>query len=285
MRYPIGIAVIVIALAIFANRGIWLLRLVRSGKPAPGRATNIPARIKAELTEVIGQRKLLKKTVPGIAHAFTFWGFTFLLLTVIEAIGDLFDSKFALPIIGHSFIIGFLEDFFAVAVLLALCVFTIIRIKNAPSRKERNSRFYGSHTGAAWLVLVGIGLIMITLLVYRAAQVNTGDFPYNGNRWAFASHILSHAFRSLSYQTNYDIESVFVVLNVALIMIFGMVYVPYTKHLHIFVAPLNVLFSRRPKALGPLGSTPKMDVEEMGEDDVFGAGLIEHFSRHPYSTR
>ncbi len=278
MRYPIGIAVIVIALAIFANRGIWLLRLVRSGKPAPGRATNIPARIKAELTEVIGQRKLLKKTVPGIAHAFTFWGFTFLLLTVIEAIGDLFDSKFALPIIGHSFIIGFLEDFFAVAVLLALCVFTIIRIKNAPSRKERNSRFYGSHTGAAWLVLVGIGLIMITLLVYRAAQVNTGDFPYNGNRWAFASHILSHAFRSLSYQTNYDIESVFVVLNVALIMIFGMVYVPYTKHLHIFVAPLNVLFSRRPKALGPLGSTPKMDVEEMGEDDVFGAGLIEHFS-------
>ncbi len=278
MRYPIGIAVIVIALAIFANRGIWLLRLVRSGKPAPGRATNIPARIKAELTEVIGQRKLLKKTVPGIAHAFTFWGFTFLLLTVIEAIGDLFDSKFAIPIIGHSFIIGFLEDFFAVAVLLALCVFTIIRIKNAPSRKERNSRFYGSHTGAAWLVLVGIGLIMITLLVYRAAQVNTGDFPYNGNRWAFASHILSHAFRSLSYQTNYDIESVFVVLNVALIMIFGMVYVPYTKHLHIFVAPLNVLFSRRPKALGPLGSTPKMDVEEMGEDDVFGAGLIEHFS-------
>ncbi|HUY86521.1 MAG TPA: (Fe-S)-binding protein, partial [Acidimicrobiales bacterium] len=278
LRYPIGIAVTVIAFAIAGNRALWLFRLVMSGKPAPGRTTGIPSRIMAELTEVVGQRKLLKKTVPGLAHAFTFWGFSFLLLTVIEAVGDLFDKTFAIPLIGHYAAIGFLEDFFAVAVLLALCVFTIIRIRNAPARRQKASRFYGSHTGAAWVVLIGIAGIMITLLVYRAAQVNTGDFPYNGSRWAFASHILSHLFRGLSYQTNYNIESVFVVANVALIMAFGMVYVPYTKHLHIFVAPLNVLFSRRPKALGPLGTTPKMDVEEMGEDDVFGAGLIEHFS-------
>ena len=47
--------------------------------------------------------------------------------------------------------IGFVEDFFAVAVLLALIVFSIIRLKNAPEKLERKSRFYGSHTGAAWL--------------------------------------------------------------------------------------------------------------------------------------
>ena len=40
-----------------------------------------------------GQRKLLRWTVPGIAHAFTFWGFTILLFTILEAYGDLFDAR------------------------------------------------------------------------------------------------------------------------------------------------------------------------------------------------
>jgi len=49
-----------------------------------------------EATEVIGQRKLLKWTVPGLAHAFTFWGFIVLLLTIIEAYGNLFSRTFAI---------------------------------------------------------------------------------------------------------------------------------------------------------------------------------------------
>ena len=85
------------------------------------------------------------------------WGFTILFLTIIEAYGDLFHEDLPHPRVrAHREWIGFIEDFFAVAVLLALIVFTIIRIKNAPARKDRKSRFYGSHTGAAWLVLAMI---------------------------------------------------------------------------------------------------------------------------------
>jgi hypothetical protein len=36
----------------------------------------------------------------------------------------------------------------------------------------------GSHTGAAWVVLGMIFLVIVTLLVYRGAQENTGVFPY-----------------------------------------------------------------------------------------------------------
>src|SRR5204862_508761 len=61
------------------------------------------------------------------------------------------------------------------------------------------------------------------------------------------------------------------------VMIF-LVVIVYSKHLHIFVSEPNVLFSRRPIALGPLATTPNMDPEELSEDDVFGAGEITHFS-------
>jgi Fe-S oxidoreductase len=48
--------------------------------------------------------------------------------------------------------------------------------------------------------------------------------------------------------------------------------------MHIFVSEPNVLFSRRPKALGPLGTTPDLDPEKMTEDTVFGTGLISHLT-------
>ena len=143
--------------------------------------------------------------------------------------------------------LGFLEDFFSVAVLLALIVFSIIRIQNAPAKKERSSRFYGSHNDAAWLVLAGIALVVITLLLYRAFQVKDGDFPYSN--WAFASHGLAALFGNISQSTAYTLESIFLVGNILVIMAFS-VFVAYSKHLHIFMAPLNIAFSRRPKALG-----------------------------------
>ncbi len=275
LRLIVGLIIIVVGLAVAGRRMLFLYSLVRSGQKAPHRTEGAMARVTAELTEVLGQRKLLKKTVPGVAHFFTFWGFTILIATIVEAFGALFQDNFAIPLIGHDSWLGFLEDFFSVAVLLALAVFTVIRIQNSPARKERSSRFYGSHTRAAWITLGGIALVVITLLLYRGAQVNTGNFPYGGA--AFASHAVGSLLSGFSASTNADLVTIFLLANVAVIMGF-LVFVTYSKHLHIFAAPLNIAFSRRPKALGALWSTPNMDPEELTEDTVFGAGKIEDFS-------
>ena len=275
MRLIIGLLITIVAVAIAGRRFLFISKLVRSGKPAPGRTDGAGARVLAELTEVLGQKKLLKKTVPGIAHFFTFWGFTILLATILEAFGGLFNRHFHIPIIGTMGWLGFLEDFFSVAVLLALIVFSIIRVQNAPAKKERSSRFYGSHNDAAWLVLAGIALVVITLLLYRAFQVKDGDFQYSN--WAFASHGLAALFGNISQSTAYTLESIFLVANILVIMAFS-VFVAYSKHLHIFMAPLNIAFSRRPKALGNLATTPSMDPETLSEDDVFGVGEMGQFS-------
>jgi Fe-S oxidoreductase/TM2 domain-containing membrane protein YozV len=213
--------------------------------------------------------------LPGLAHAFTFWGFCVLVLTIIEAYGALFKKNFAIAGIGHAAFIGFVEDVSACAVLVALCVFGVIRVRSSPKRKGRASRFYGSHTATAWITLGMIALVVVTLLVYRAAQTNTGDFPYGW--WAFASHGLGRALRPLGVPANRTIGTVFVDLNVIVVMSF-LVLVVYSKHLHIFMAPLNVAFSRQPTRLGALDKTPGIDLETMDEDTIFGAGRIDHFT-------
>ena len=236
-------------------------------------------RVQAEVVEVVGQRKLLAWTVPGLAHAFAFWGFCVLGLTIVEAFGALVDRSFSIPVIDQWAWIPWVEDFFAVMVLVALAVFTVIRIVQNPHRRGRASRFFGSHTGAAWLVLFMIFNVIWTLLLYRGAQVNTGDFPYP-TQWAFASNWVAALLPS-GLETNQDIETVGLLLNIGVILGF-LVLVVYSKHLHIFMAPLNVAFSRRPNALGPLlpmysGTTP-IDFEDPGEDDVFGRGKVEDFT-------
>ena len=274
LRIILGLGISVLCFAIAGRRFFWLSKLIRSGAPAHRPYQGYRKAAEAEVVEVAGQKKILKWTVPGLAHFFTMWGFTVLLLTIIEAYGALFNRDFAIPLIGHWSIVGFIEDFFAVAVLISLGVFTVIRIKNAPARKQRASRFYGSHTGAAWIVLLLISLVIITLLGYRAAQEKTGHFPFQNNPWAFASYELAKIIPSSAAGF---LEGFFLIANVAVIAGF-MVFVSYSKHLHIFLAPINVGTSRRPRALGALDKTPDMDMENVTEETVFGVGKIEDFT-------
>ena len=284
LRMTVGLVLTVVAFAIFGRRLWWLKRLAMSGQPAPERVAavreHVGTDVKTETVEVVGQRKLLKWTVPGVAHALTFWGFTVLLLTIIESYGDLFSRTFAIPGIGHWEVIGFIEDLFAVAVLAGIITFTVIRVRNSPERRGRASRFLGSHTRAAWVVLGMIFLVIATLLLYRGAQVNTGVFPYAHG--AFASQLVGHWLHPLGTGVNSVLEVVFLLGQLAVVLVF-LVIVVYSKHLHIVLAPVNVLFSRRPNALGalePMRSNGKvLDFEEADPDtDVFGLGKIEDFT-------
>ncbi len=300
-RIIIGLLITLAGGVVAGRRFWWLSRLIRTGQAAPRRWNGIRRVSEAELVEVAGQRKLLRWTVPGLAHFFTMWGFFVLLATIIEAYGALFSRNFHIPWIGQSNWLAFVEDFFSTAVLASLVVFTVIRLVNAPSRKDRASRFYGSHLKAAWITLSMIAMVIITLLVYRAAQINTGHFPFPrtvgavyhqpplsgsalsafyeriASPWAFASQVVAHWLAPLGSGVNSVLEAVFVLANIGVIAGF-LVFVSYSKHLHIFLAPINIGFSRRPRALGALDKTPDMDMEHVTEDTVFGVGKFEDFT-------
>ena len=288
LRIIITLVMIIATAAIAGRRILWLVKLIRSGRPAPGRGDQMTTRLRAQLVEVFGQKKLLKWSVPGIAHFMTFWGFIVLGLTIVEALGALLIKQdFAIWFFGRARWLGFLEDFFAVAVLVALVYFAINRLRNAPERKQRASRFYGSHTGPAWVILGMITLVVVTLLLYRGAQYNTGHFPYGHSHAPFASWLVAKALGTGAY--NQGLETFFLLAQMAVVFGFAII-VTYSKHLHIATAPLNVTAKRLPDALGPLlpvtdaTGTPIdfADAENLSEDTVFGKGKIEDFSWKGY---
>jgi Fe-S oxidoreductase len=170
---------------------------------------------------------------------------------------------------------------------VAIAWFAVNRLRNAPERRQRASRFYGSHTGPAWVILGMISLVIITLLLYRGAQWNTGHFPFGRSKWPFASYLVAKALGSGAY--NQGIETFFLLAQMAVVFGFAII-VTYSKHLHIATAPLNVLTKREPDALGPLLPVADdegepidfADVENLSEDTVFGRGKIEDFTWKGY---
>jgi Fe-S oxidoreductase len=285
VRLIAGMAIVVVALAVAGRRVLFLVKMVSHGQPSKGSLDRAPQRMVAQITEVFGQKKLLKWSVPGLAHFFVFWGFVVLFLTIVEAVGALFDVDFHIPLIGKWRVIGFGEDFFGVAVLLGLLTFAVLRLMYAPTRKQRDSRFYGSHTGPAWVILGMIFLVIATMFGIRAAQLNTGVSPWQDHPWApFFSKALAEAIEPLGHTANERLEDVMVIGQI--LVVFGfLTLVVYSKHLHIFLAPLNVLVKRDPErtALGyarPMlnKAGEPLDFEEADPDeDLFGVGKIEDF--------
>ncbi|MBB5140282.1 hypothetical protein HNP84_010049, partial [Thermocatellispora tengchongensis] len=217
----IGLVMTVAAVAVAARRVVWLYKLATVGQPAPERVeyakANVGAEIKAQLVEVFGQRKLLKWTPSGTAHFFVMWAFFILLTVYIEAYGVLIQGgitgtpDFHIPLIGTWPVLGFLQDFIAVAALLGLIAFAVIRVRNSPKKLGRSSRFSGSHLGGAWLVLFMIFNVIWTMFLFRGAAINTGNFPYAGG--AFASEAAAAVLHPLGEGVNEVLEPVGLLLH------------------------------------------------------------------------
>lgn len=286
----IRIIVVVLMLAVvgvFAlKRVLFLTNLIRSGAKTSvenNRKDNLTKRITTQFEEVFGQTRLLRWSIPGIAHFFTMWGFFILGSVYVEAFGQVVDHDFHIPLVGRWDALGFLQDFFAVAVLLGIITFAIIRIAREPKKHGRDSRFYGSHTGGAWLILFMIFNVIWTYALVRGAGANTHALPYGNG--AFFSQFMGWILHPLGESANEWIETLALIGHIAVMLIFLLI-VLHSKHLHIGLAPVNVTFKRLPNGLGPLlpveYNGERIDFEDPAEDAVLGRGKIEDFTWKGY---
>jgi Fe-S oxidoreductase len=257
---------VAIAAFLFARRALFLVRLVGSGKPAD-RVSDVPRRVGNETAIVLGQRKLLQRLVPGLMHAFIFWGFLVLFPTIFMAIAAIVDREEPLST-GSP--LGWLEsqgwyellvDVFAILVLAGVLTAFVIR------KVQRPRRFEGSHLGEADLILGLIAGIATTLLLWHSTLIALDLDPWPAG-WSPVSNALSNLFGDDT--TTEVFERVFVWSHVLIILGF-LAYLPHSKHLHIATAALNVFFGRT-RARGRL---EPLDFESEDEATMrFGAGTV-----------
>ena len=78
IRLVVGLGLTALVLVFAGKRVLWLTTLIRSGQKTSdenNRKDHLGKRITTQFEEVFGQTRLLKWSIPGLAHFFTMWGF------------------------------------------------------------------------------------------------------------------------------------------------------------------------------------------------------------------
>ena len=224
------VALLAVSGGLFARRALFLTRLVLAGKPVD-RRSDVAGRVKNEATIVLGQRKLLKRLVPGLMHAFIFWGFLVLFPTIVTAMIAAVDKHQGIPWLSRQGWFAFLVDLFVVLVLVGVGAAVVNRAVVRPKR------FAGSHVAEAYVILALIAGVVLTLLFWHASTIAAGL-----NEWprgdSFLAKPISHVLPSSGV-----LERMLVWAHLCFVLGF-LTYLPHSKHLHIATAAVNVWFAR-----------------------------------------
>ncbi|AJT66026.1 (Fe-S)-binding protein [Streptomyces chattanoogensis] len=285
----VSLVLIAVAVALFGRAILQIYRFMRLGQSVPaGTRTNDPAqRTVTVVKEFLGHTRMNRWGVVGVAHWFVAVGFFSLLLTIVNAIGQLFKADWLIPFIGDWLPWELWVEGMGTMTTVGIVTLIVIRQLSRPGRAGRKSRFAGSNTGQAYFVeavILIVGICIVTLHALEGAQhgVDHYEAAY------FASYPLVAAFKGLSVGTLQNLTYLFAGVKIATSFIW-MITVSLKTDMgvawHRFLGFPNIWFKREADgdvalgALQPMTSGGKpIDFEDPGEDDQFGVSQIEHFS-------
>lgn len=231
----------------------------------------------------MGQSKMVVRPVAGVMHILIYVGFILINIEVLEILIDgLFGThRIFAPYLGglYDFLIGTFE-WLAFGVLVA-CVVFLIRRNVLPIARFRNPEMAGWPKNDANIILVVEVLLMFALLSMNAAdsiaqtRILEGVWTDPHHYFAAGSFPVSQwlipLYEGLSDGGIVALERGTWWFHIAGILAF-LVYVPYSKHFHIFLAFPNTWYSD----LTPSGrldnmAAVKKEVDLMMSGDPFAA--------------
>jgi len=212
------------------------------------------------LLVAFGQQKMFKLIIPAILHLFIYTAF---LLTQVELIEILIDGFFG----THRFFASYLGWFYTMAIGLIEILSALAFVATIIFLTRRNilkiSRFWKAEM-TAWprldanlILLAEIILVMAILLMNSAdtvlQQINQEHYPSTGYL-PVSGWLGPMLFSGCSADWLMWMERIGWWLHVLVVYGF-IVYLPYSKHLHIFLAFPNTWFARL-RSRGEMSNMP-----------------------------
>jgi Fe-S oxidoreductase len=224
-------ALTLVAFGVFGWRVWQLIGLLRRGR-YENRFDQIGRRVWHAVKNVLLQPRIFGERSIGLPHFLIFWGFVVYVVCFNWA---LLRALFPFLPIPYPDAVGpaaLFLDVFAVLVLISLGVAVARRQFFAPPHLHLSFD--------ANLILGLIGLLMLTMLFGPAFRlVAEGS---RGTAWAPCGSLLVPAFAGMTPANANAWATAMWWLHMTVVLGF-LVYLPYSKHLHLLASPFNVFFS------------------------------------------
>lgn len=258
------ISSIIFSVLILATAIIFILRIRQiKANINLGREVDIsdrkPERWKTMARVAMGQSKMVARPFAGIMHIFIYVGFILINLEVLEIVIDgVFGSHRAFySLLGseayHTFI-GFFE-LLAFLVLFA-CIAFLIRRNVGKIKRFSGTEMTAWPKSDANIILIVESLLMIAVLTMNTADSVLFALPDETVIAAGLAHYADIQFEGWFWFSGYitgllpsDATSLYYIERTCwwfhIVGIFGfLIYIPYSKHFHIFLAFPNTYYSK-----------------------------------------
>ncbi len=254
-----------VLIAVLINFSLNVRRLIsylKIGKPA-SRTDNPRGRISNVLSIAFGHTKLLREPVAGLMHFFIFWGFVILLLAILESIGEGLFPGFSFAFLGLLYQpLVFLQDIAGFLVIVAIIFALYRRYVWKPKRLDVS----GHAQFDATLILLMILTIMVSMFGQNAFRISLG--LDEGNSARIISNVIASSFHDISPGTGEKMFGMFWAIHLGFVFAF-LIYLPSSKHLHIFVSIPNVYFAKPdPRGILPMLNLSDETLTKFGASDV-----------------
>ncbi|HNR70710.1 MAG TPA: (Fe-S)-binding protein [Verrucomicrobiota bacterium] len=236
------------AFGVFGRRAWQLIGLLRQGR-YENRFDHPVRRVLHAVRHVLWQPRIFNERSIGLPHFLIFWGFVVYALCFNWSLVRGLFPFLPVPYPDEVNLTSFFLEVFSVLVLLSLGVAIVRRLFFAPK--------YLHLSLDANLILGLIGLLMCSMVFFFAFRmVHEGGAA---SAWLPFSSQLARAFADLSPETAGTLAQAMWWLHM-IVVLFFLVYLPYSKHLHLLASPFNVFFSQA--ATRPVGDLGVLDAKD-----------------------
>jgi len=243
-----------VAFGVFGYRMWQLVGLLRQGR-YEDRFDQLGRRIGHVITHVLLQPRIFNERSIGLPHFLIFWGFVIYATCFNWALVRGLFPLLPVPYPDEVKVVSLFLELFSVLVLISLGVAVARRLLFAPK--------YLHLSLDANLILGLIGLLMLSTVFGNAFRIASEGGETSA--WAPFGSLLSHAFAAMPKETAHSLVKAMWWLHMSVVLFF-LVYLPYSKHLHLLASPFNVFFSQ--SATRPVGD---LGVRGAREDLAAGA--------------
>lgn len=254
----------------FGGKGFYgVYRAIMRGKQDP-RFDNLGKRIRRALWVVLTQQSVFKaRPIVSLLHALIFYGFIFYFLVNLL---DVIEGFWGIHARGGAWsTFNLIADLLTASVLIGITGMVLRRFfvrpkdfhfpANVPVQPQVRAGIFRDSGIVAGFILFHVG----SRLLFKATQAAlSGTDPFQP-----AASAAALLFTGAAPETVAMLSHVFWWGALGSILVF-VPYFPRTKHIHIFLAPINLALKKEnPGALQP------MDFEK---EEVFGAAKLEDFT-------
>jgi Fe-S oxidoreductase len=255
----LAIWLLLLAAALVAAWRFWRLLRPLLSAASDYRLDRVRDRLGGLVTNVGLHRRLLKFRYSGVLHLMIFSGFGVLLTAIVQSFGSKLFPGFSLAPIGGQTWIALLQDIFAVIVLAGIGLAAWQRYVRKPAR------FKGSSGKDALIIYCLVVAVVAALLLEFACSILSAHDP--SAPWHPVASALATVLGRLGLTPALAAggQLVFYWIHIAAILAF-LVYIPGSKHRHIFTAIPNIFF----RNINPKGSlaAPPAERGQVGVNDI-----------------